>query len=78
MQAKNCVDSMIPIFCANGMSAQSAVNKAIAQLKASKNRFDVAARALHASAQQDPIKYKHVIEWIAGCQRLCTGNVTWR
>jgi cytochrome c556 len=78
MQAKKCVDSMIPISCAHGMSAQSAVNEAIAQLKASRDRFAVAAGALRASIQQDPIEYKHVSEWIHGCQNLCMGNVTWR
>ncbi|KAH4215275.1 hypothetical protein HBI40_246280 [Parastagonospora nodorum] len=75
--AKKCVESMIPISCAHGMSAQSAVNEAIAQLKASRDRFTVAADALRASIQQDPIEYKHVSEWIHGCQNLCMGNVTW-
>jgi hypothetical protein len=56
-QTKECIDSMIPICCANGMTLQSAVDKAIAQLEASRNRFDAAASALRASAQQDPIEY---------------------
>ncbi|KAH3938365.1 hypothetical protein HBH53_263130 [Parastagonospora nodorum] len=75
--AKKCVESIIPISCAYGMSAQSAVNEAIAQLKALRDRFTVAADALRASIQQDPIEYKHVSEWIHGCQNLCMGNVTW-
>jgi hypothetical protein len=69
---------MIPIFCANGMSAQGAVDEAIVQLRASKDRFDVAANALRSDAKEDPIKYKHVPEWIDACQSLCTGNVHWR
>jgi hypothetical protein len=69
---------MIPIFCANGMSAQSAVDEATVQLKASKHRFDVAADALRSDAKRDPVKYKYVSEWIEGCQSLCTGNVQWR
>jgi hypothetical protein len=77
-QTKECIDSMIPICCANGMTLQSAVDKAIAQLEASRNRFDAAASALRASAQQDPIEYRHVSEWISGCQNLCMGNVAWR
>jgi hypothetical protein len=78
MQVKKCVDSMIPISCANGMSAQSAVDGAISQLKASRDRFDVAANALRSNAKENPIKYKHVPEWIDGCQTLCTGNIRWR
>jgi hypothetical protein len=69
---------MIPISCANGMSAQSAVNEAIAQLKASRERFDIAAGALRFSAHQEPIEYKHISEWIDGCQSLCMGNIQWR
>lgn len=69
---------MIPIFCANGMSVQSAVDEAVAQLEASRDRFDGAASALRASAQLDPTEYKHVSEWIAGCQNVCMGNVKWR
>jgi hypothetical protein len=69
---------MIPISCANGMSVQSAVNEAIAQLKASRERFDIAANALRVSAHQEPIEYKHIPEWIDGCQNLCMGNIQWR
>jgi hypothetical protein len=69
---------MIPILCANGMSVQSAVDETIVQLKASKDRFDQAANVLFREAKEDPVKYKHVPEWIEGCQTLCTGNLQWR
>jgi hypothetical protein len=78
MKANKCVDSMIPISYANGMSAQDAVNEAIVQLKASRNRFEAAASALRASSLEEPTKYGYVSEWIDGCQALCTGNMEWR
>jgi hypothetical protein len=78
MKANKCVDSMIPIAHANGLSAQDAVNEAVAQLKASKKRFEVAAGALRTSGQEELVKYDHVSEWIDACQTLCTGNIRWR
>ena len=57
---------------------QSAVNGAVDALQASKDRFDVAAGALLASAQREPSKYKNVSEWIDGCQSYCMGNLVWR
>jgi hypothetical protein len=60
------------------MSVQGAVETSIEALAASKARFDAAARSLRASAQREPTKYKHVSEWIDGCQTLCVGNLEWR
>jgi hypothetical protein len=60
------------------MSVQSAVNEAVRALEASKTRFDEAASNLFVFAQQEPLKYKHVLEWVEGCQSLCIGNLVWR
>jgi len=77
-QAKGCIDSIVPILCAHGLSVQEAVDSALATLKASKKRFDAAADSLRRSAQREPVKYKHVSEWIEGCQYYCLGNTSWR
>lgn len=68
----------MPIYVSEGISAQNAVNEAIVALKASKARFDVAAGSLRESASREPLKYKHVAEWIEGCQSYCLGNLVWR
>jgi hypothetical protein len=60
------------------MSAQEAVDEAIVTLEASKSKFDTAAGDLLACAQRDPGKYRHVSEWIEGCQSFCIGNLAWR
>ncbi|KAF1913064.1 isoprenoid synthase domain-containing protein [Ampelomyces quisqualis] len=75
--SKGCIDSIVPIYCAQGMSVQNAVNEAVRALEASKSRFDKAAQSLSVAAQQDPLKYKHVSEWVEGCQSLCMGNLVW-
>jgi hypothetical protein len=60
------------------MSAQDAVDETVETLKASVNRFDVAAIGLRTSAQEEPLKYEHVAEWIEGCENYCMGNLVWR
>jgi hypothetical protein len=60
------------------MSVQKAVNEAVKALKASKVRFDETARSLSMAAQQEPVKYKHVSEWIEGRQSLRMGNLVWK
>ncbi|KAH7389368.1 isoprenoid synthase domain-containing protein [Phaeosphaeria sp. MPI-PUGE-AT-0046c] len=75
--SKGCIDSLVPIYCAIGMSVQEAIETSVEALAMSKARFDAAARSLRASAQREPAKYKHVSEWIDGCQTLCVGNLEW-
>lgn len=68
----------MPIYVSEGISAQNAVNEAVVALEASKARLDVAADSLRESASREPLKYKHVSEWIDGCQSYCLGNLVWR
>jgi hypothetical protein len=77
-QAKNCIDSVVPIHCAQGLSVQEAADEAVAAIRVSKNRFDAAADSLLASAQREPVKYRKITEWIEGCQSFCMGNLAWR
>jgi hypothetical protein len=77
-QKKECIDSIVPIYCSAGMSVQDAVDEAVQALKGSVKRFDVAAAGLRTSAREEPLKYEHVGEWVEGCQNYCMGNLIWR
>lgn len=60
------------------MDVQDAINRAVDSFKASKDRFDQAADSLLSAAQKEPLKFKHVAEFIEGCQYYCLGNLAWR
>ena len=72
------MDSVVPIYCSQGMDVQDAINRAVDSFKASKDRFDQAADSLLSDAQKKPLKFKHVAEFIEGCQYYCLGNLAWR
>jgi hypothetical protein len=59
------------------MSVHDAIDIAVESLAMSRARFDTAARSLRRSALREPAKYRHVSEWIDGCQMLCVGNLEW-
>lgn len=60
------------------MSAQEGVNKAVEAFAAAKQRFDDAAESLLSDAENEPIKYKHVADFIETCQYYSLGNLAWR
>ena len=68
----------MPVYCATGHTVQSAMHETIHALKESKAKFDAAASGLGAIAEDDPIRWKDVVDWIDGCRMLCIGNLTWR
>jgi hypothetical protein len=61
-----------------GMDVHKGVDEAVKALVDSKRRLDKAAASLLADAAWEPLKYKHVAEWIDGCKHYCLGNLTWR
>ena len=75
---QGCIDSMIPLSCATGKSAQDAIIDATNELKVAKDRFDNAAAGLIAGCGSDKALLRQLSAFIEVCRSNCVGNLIWR
>lgn len=73
------LDSLIPIRCADGVSAQTSIEKALRDLAASIARFDDAALRLQEKfASSSASDVEALDKFIEASKQNCTGNLYWR
>lgn len=77
-----CIDSIIPLTFALTRDIQTAVDQSVAALKASKERFDEAARKLlsgdNSCIKANPEIKSQLAEFIQVQRSNCVGNLIWR
>lgn len=77
-----CIDSIIPLTFALTQDIQTAVDQSVAALKASKERFDEAARKLlsddNSCFKATPEIKSRLAEFIQVQRSNCVGNLIWR
>ncbi|KAG9242949.1 isoprenoid synthase domain-containing protein [Calycina marina] len=75
---QGCVDSVVPLTCAALMDVDLAIQDVVAQLEASRQRFEVAARDLETqNAGESEEMRERIRHFIRVCQTNCTGNLIW-
>jgi hypothetical protein len=72
-----CIDSIVPLTFASTNNIQQAISESVAALRASKERFDEAARTLVSDGDED-LTYKQVQMFIQIQRSNCVGNLIWR